>query len=56
MGIIEVKTILTIIVILTYILCNIYWHKRITDGKWIYTIYTTIMVATWTLFAWINLS
>ena len=54
--IIAIKIILTIIVIATYILCNIYWHKKIIEGKWIYTIYTTIIVTICTLFAWINLA
>lgn len=49
------KIILTMIVTLAYILCNIYCHKKIIDGKWIYTIYSTIIVSIYILFAWINL-
>lgn len=49
------KIILTMIVILAFVLCNIYWHKKIIDGKWIYTIYSTIIISIYILFAWINL-
>ena len=44
------KIVLTILVYLCYIIANIYWHKKIIESKWLYTIYTTIIIIIWTLF------
>lgn len=38
------KIIGIIIVLAANIFGNIYWHKKIIDGKWIYTTYTTIIL------------
>ena len=38
------KEIYLVIMSISYIIANIYWHKKIIDGKWIYTIYSTIIL------------
>lgn len=38
------KVIGILIVILSSVFGNIYWHKKIIVGKWFYTIYTTILL------------
>lgn len=44
-----------ILLLVAYILCNVYWHKKIVAGKWIYTIYSTSILFIY-LFALINFS
>lgn len=41
---------LVFILCLVYFIANLYWHKKIIDGKWIYTIYSSIILVTCTLF------
>ncbi len=44
------KTLIWIVIFyIADLVCNIYWHKKIIDGKWLYTIYTTIITIIWTL-------
>ena len=52
----EYNILLISIIISTYLVCNIYWHKKIVEGKWIYTIYSTFIVLIWILFVSINFS
>lgn len=37
----------TLPVLITYIIANIYWHKKIVDCKWEYTIFSTIILLTY---------
>lgn len=49
--------ILFILIMLTaYIGGNIFWQKKIVDGKWIYFFYSTTILVIWILFALTNLS
>lgn len=50
------KIILMVIVYITYILGNMYWHKKIIDGKWEYTIYSTIIIIIYSLSVLIAIS
>lgn len=50
------KIFLVLIVIIAYLICNMYWHKKIIEGKWLYTAYTTIILVIWFLFALTNFS
>lgn len=45
-----------LLVLLIYVLGNIYWHKEIVYCKWIYTIYSTIIVLFYIIFVLIILS
>jgi len=38
------------LVLIGYLVGNIYWHKKIIEGKWIYTTYTTIILIIWMAF------
>ncbi len=49
------KIILMLLVLVVYLMCNIYWHKKIIDNKWRYTIYSTIIIGIYIIFALINL-
>lgn len=46
---------LILIMLATYIGGNIYWQKKIVEGKWIYLIYTTTILIIWFLFIWFYL-
>lgn len=46
-----------IMVLIAYIICNIYWHKKIVEHKWLYTMYSTIILLIYiTISVLINLS
>lgn len=45
----EIAIIGLVIMPIAYILCNIYWHKKIIEGKWAYTIYSTIILVIYIL-------
>lgn len=45
-----------IIVAASYLICNIIWHKKIIDSKWKYTIYSTIILISYIIFALLTLS
>ena len=45
-----------IIVTICYLRSNIIWHKKIIDSKWKYTVYSTIILILYIIFALLNLS
>lgn len=52
----EIMLICMTISIVIYLTCNIFWHKKIIEGKWEYTIYSTIVLIIYIIFALTNLS
>jgi len=44
------------LVLIGYLVGNIYWHKKIIEGKWLYTIYSTIILIIYFLSALTSLS
>lgn len=51
-----IRLIGTIILIPLYILCNLYMHTQKVEIRYGYTIYSTLVIVTYILFAWIVFS